>query len=303
MRKLILTALTGFAGAAAAPSLAQAVIGQPDPNSIGMQTPVTEVGERILFLYDVILVPVMVVVSLFVLALMIWIILRYNKHANKTPRKFSHNTTIEVLWTLIPVLILVAIARYSFPEVYHQVRVPTPDVTVKATSAQWSWTYSYPEHGDFEFTSNPYSLDPDVTRAAGLPAYLATTAPLVVPAGQTVEVLLTSDDVIHNFAVPSFGVRIDTIPGRLNHTWFKVDRPGTYYGQCSELCGARHSNMPIEVKVVPQAEFNSWIREQQALYGIEIGLGLDEDAPRLADAASQTEPVEITSAAPAAALR
>lgn len=287
MRRFLLAFLVSLLGAGALTGAAHAAIGQPVPDGLGLQTPVTEVAEGIVWFHDVIVLPVMVVVSLFVLALMAWIIVRYNKHANKNPKKFSHNTTLEVVWTLVPVLILVGISYYSFPELYRQLRVPEPDLTVKAIGNQWYWEYEYPEQGltDANAAAIVSNMVPeDEARAAGLPAYLAVDNPLVVPVGAVVEVQVTAKDVIHNWAVPSFGVRIDTIPGRLNHTWFKVDRPGIYYGQCSELCGARHAYMPIQVNVVSEAEFEAYVRGRQAEFGVQVGLGLDEDETDFAEA-------------------
>jgi cytochrome c oxidase subunit 2 len=200
---------------------------------------------------------VMVGISLLVLALLLWCVVRFNAKANPTPARFTHNTTVEVLWTVGPVLILLTIAIFSFRLLFDYHDMPKPDVTVKATGYQWYWGYAYPDQKIDEYTSN--ILPQDKANAAGVPWMLATTAPLVVPVNKTVHVLVVGADVIHSFSVPAFGIKIDAVPGRTNDTWFKATQTGTFYGQCSQLCGTDHSFMPIEVKVVSQADFDAWV--------------------------------------------
>jgi cytochrome c oxidase subunit 2 len=193
----------------------------------------------------------------FVLILLLWVVFRYNRRANPVPSRTSHNTTIEIIWTVAPVLILLAIAVPSIKLLAAQYSSPKPDITVKVIGHQWYWSYQYPDDGDFEVVSNILTEDQD--KAKGEPRQLGVDNRMVVPAGAVVKVITTSDDVIHSFAVPAFWVKMDAVPGRLNETWFKVDRPGLYYGQCSELCGARHSGMPIAVEVVTRPQFAQWV--------------------------------------------
>ena len=247
-------AMTAFWGASA---LAEDLIGQPTPGGIAMQPGVTALKHDAIFFHDAILLPIITVITLFVMGLLGWCIVRYNKRANPTPARWSHNTAVEVTWTLVPVLILVFIAIFSFKLLFAYHDMPKPDVTVKATGYQWYWGYEYPDQKIPEFVSN--ILPEDQAKAKGVPYRLAATQPLVVPVNKTVQVLTTGADVIHAWAVPAFGVIMDAIPGRVNQTWFKAERIGTYYGSCRELCGVDHAFMPIEVRVVSQADFNAWV--------------------------------------------
>ena len=239
-------------------------IGVPD-GRLGLQDQVTELGQQAASFHDNWLLTLCVIISLFVLALLVYTILRYRRGANPTPSRTSHNTLIEVIWTLAPVLILVAIAIPSIRLIRAQYNPPPADLTVKVIGNQWYWTYQYPDNGGFEIVSNMLKEQADVkggeryrTDADG-PPLLAVDERLVIPAGKVVKFIVTSNDVIHAFAVPAFWTKIDANPGRLNETWVKVDRPGVYFGQCSELCGARHGYMPIAVEVVPEATFNAWL--------------------------------------------
>jgi cytochrome c oxidase subunit 2 len=231
-------------------------MGQPVPGAVGLQAGVTELRDDAQWFHDVILLPMCILISLLVLALLTWCIVRFNKKANPTPARFSHNTTIEIIWTVVPVLILMLIAVFSFRLLgkYHD--MPKPDVTVKAVGYQWNWGYEYPDQGIGEYISNV--LPEEEAKAKGVPFRLAATEPLVVPVNRVVRVLTTGADVIHAFGVPAFGIVIDAIPGRTNETWFKATQTGTYYGQCRELCGVDHAFMPIEVRVVTDAEFDAW---------------------------------------------
>ncbi len=228
-----------------------------------MQSAASPVMERIESFHTM-LVWIIVAISLFVLALLVWIVIRYRAGANPVPSKTHHNTLLEVAWTLIPVLILVAIAIPSFRLLYFEADMPHPDMTIKAIGKQWFWTYEYSSYGAFQYDS--IGLSDDAAKKAGEPRLLGVDNVVVVPVNKVVEVLTTGADVIHAWALPQMGVKIDAIPGRINSTWFKATRTGTFYGQCSELCGARHSMMPIEVKVVTQAEFDAWVAGARKKY-------------------------------------
>ena len=239
-------------------------IGVPDGRK-GLQDQVTEIGHEAATFHDNWLLLLCVVISIFVLGLLVWTMVRYRRAANPTPSRNSHNTTIEVIWTLVPVLILVAIAIPSIRLLRHQYSPPPADLTVKVIGNQWYWTYQYPENGDFEIVSNMLKEQKDAkpgerfrTDVDG-PPLLAVDERLVIPAGKVVKFIVTSNDVIHAFWIPAFWNKIDANPGRLNEMWVKVDRPGVYFGQCTELCGARHAYMPIAVEVVPEAKFAQWI--------------------------------------------
>jgi cytochrome c oxidase subunit 2 len=248
------SALAAFATAASA---AEELVGQPTDGAINFQPGVTPLRHDAIFFHNAILLPIITFISLFVLGLLLWCMVRYNKRANPVPAKWSHNTRIEIIWTLFPVLILVVIAVFSFRLLFEYHDMPKPYMTIKATGYQWYWGYEYPDKKIPEYISN--ILPEDKAKAKGVPYRLAATEPLVVPVNQVVRVLVTGADVIHAFAVPSFGIITDAVPGRVNETWFKVEKEGTYYGQCRELCGVDHAFMPIEVKVVSQPEFDAWV--------------------------------------------
>jgi cytochrome c oxidase subunit 2 len=233
-----------------------ATVGQPT-GAMGFQPQVTPIGQEALWFHNVILMPLITAISVFVLALLLYVMIRFRRSANPVPSRTTHNTTLEVVWTLVPVLILVAIAVPSIRLLAHQYSPPKADLTVKATGNQWYWTYTYPDHGGFEIVSN--GLKDEDAKARGEPRLLAVDERMVVPQGATVKVIVTAADVIHSWGVPAFWAKIDAVPGRLNETWFKTDKPGVYYGQCFELCGARHAYMPIAVEVLPPAQFAAWI--------------------------------------------
>jgi len=256
------------AAPAAAPSIEYAApsvgIGVPDGRK-GIQEQVTEVGRDAAAFHNGPLLIMCAAISIFVLILLGLTMVKYRRSANPIPSRTSHNTVIEVIWTVVPVLILVAIAIPSIRLISKQYSPPPADVTIKAIGNQWYWTYQYPDNGGFEIVSNMLKEKGEVpagqrsrTDADG-PRLLAADERLVIPAGKVVKFIITSADVIHSFAVPAFWTKMDATPGRLNETWVKVDRPGVYFGQCSELCGARHGFMPIAVEVVPEATFNAWI--------------------------------------------
>jgi cytochrome c oxidase subunit 2 len=236
---------------------------QPEPMGLGLQKPASPVMADIHFFHDWVLLPIITAISLFVLGLLIWIIVRYNAKANPVPAKFTHNTTLEIIWTAIPVAILVVISLFSFPLLYKEDQTPAKfDLTLKVTGHQWYWSYEYPDQDGLSFDSN--MLTREDAQAAGKPALLAVDNATVVPVGKVVRLQITASDVIHSWAMPAMGVKMDAVPGRLNEAWFKADRVGTYYGQCSEICGIRHAFMPIELRVVTQAEFDAWVAGQQS---------------------------------------
>lgn len=266
--------------------------GQPTNGQMGLQPGVTELKHDVTWFYNWLLFPIITVICLLVLALLLWIVLRYNKKANPTPAKFSHNTLIEIIWTAVPVVILVIIACVSLPLLKKFNDMPTPDVVVKATGNQWFWTYDYPELGvtDVESRLLPEAADLEKSKKAGVLYLLATDNKLVVPVNKVVHVQTTAADVMHAFAVPAFGIKIDAVPGRLNNTWFKAERIGTYYGQCSELCGKDHAYMPIEVQVVSEADFDAYIikagGKTRAMLAAEAAASAQAEAAAAATAAA-----------------
>jgi cytochrome c oxidase subunit 2 len=243
-------------------------IGMPQPGAIGIEEQVTPIGHEAEHFHNVWLMPLITVISAFVLALLLWTMIRYRRGANPTPSRNSHNTMIEVIWTLVPVLILVSIAIPSIRLLRHQYTPPPADLTVKVTGHQWYWSYEYPDYG-VSFDSNILKEKGDPTLKPGDryrtdndgPPLLAADERMVLPAGKVVKFIITADDVIHSFSVPAFWTKLDANPGQLNETWVKVDadKAGVYFGQCSELCGARHGFMPINVEVVTPAQFQQWI--------------------------------------------
>lgn len=250
-----LAASVVFAGHA----LAEDLLGQPTPGAIDLQPAASELKHHAIWFHNVILLPIITAITLLVLGLLIWIIVRYNKKANPVPAKFSHNTTIEVIWTLVPVLILMVIAIFSFRLLFHYNDMPKPYMTVKATGYQWYWGYEYPDQKISEIVSLP--LTKEQADAKKVPYLLAADNAMVVPVGQVIRVQVTGADVIHAFALPAFGLKTDAIPGRLNETWFKADREGIFYGQCSFICGQNHAFMPIAIRVVSQERYTAWLAE------------------------------------------
>ena len=235
----------------------QAIAGGPAENwQIGFQEAVTPVMHEIVWFHNQLLLPLTIVISLFVGALMVYVMIRFSRRANPVPSKTTHHTMLEVAWTLIPVLILVAILPYSFRLLYMQREIPPADITIKATGNQWYWTYEYPDHDNFIFDS--LMIEEEDLKEGQL-RLLAVDNEVVVPVGQVVRMIVTASDVIHNWAMPAFGVKMDAVPGRLNETWFMAEQTGVYYGQCSELCGIRHAFMPIAVRVVSEADFAIWV--------------------------------------------
>jgi cytochrome c oxidase subunit 2 len=247
--------LTGLAGGVLAGSSVWAA--QPEPWKYGLQEAVTPVMAEIAWFHNI-LFWIITVITLFVLVLLVIIIVKFNAKANPVPSKTTHNTLIEIAWTIIPVLILVGIAIPSFRILFEQLDLPKADLTIKATGKQWFWNYTYPDNGPFEFDS---VMVPEKDLKAGQLRLLAVDNEVVVPIDKVVRVQVIGADVIHAFAVPAFGIKIDAIPGRLNETWFKATKEGVYYGQCSELCGKDHAFMPIAVRVVSEQAFATWLAD------------------------------------------
>lgn len=277
-----LAALLG--GTASAGSALASAAGQPTPWQIDLQTPVTAVARQMKD-FDTLLLIIIIAISAFVLALLVYALWRYNENANPTPAKFSHNTLIEVIWTVVPLLILVVIAIPSFRLLYAQYEFPKADVTIKATGKQWYWSYQYPDHGDFNFDS---LMVEDGELKPGQPRLLAVDNEIVVPVNKVVHVLITSSDVIHSWTIPSFGVKMDAVPGRVTRAWFKAEQTGVFYGQCSELCGSRHAFMPIAVRVVTDQEFAEWVEKAKK----QFASAEDGTPPSMAAEAVSSDPVK-----------
>lgn len=256
MRLLTAFALTALTWAMTSDgALAAPVYGQPTDGALGFQPGVTPIMDRVNDFHNLMLW-IIIPITLLVMGLLAYVMIRYRRSANPEPKKFSHNTTIEVIWTGVPILILIFISFFSFPILYFQDEIPESEFTIKAVGYQWYWGYEYPDHGIEEYAS---TMVPEADLRPDQPRNLAVDQPIVIPVNTTVRLQVTAGDVIHNWAMPAFGSKMDAIPGRINETWFRVDREGVYYGQCSELCGIRHAFMPIEVHVVSQDVFDRWI--------------------------------------------
>ncbi|HUO23966.1 MAG TPA: cytochrome c oxidase subunit II [Caulobacteraceae bacterium] len=285
----------------AAQARADELLGQPTPGAIDLQRSASPLRDDVMFFHNDILLPIITLIVLFVLALLLICIVKFNKRANPTPARWSHNTVIEVIWTGVPVLILMFIAIFSFKLLFKYHDMPQPYMTVKATGYQWYWGYAYPDQKIDEITS---TITPEAKTTPEL-YRLAADNPMVVPVGQVVRVLVTGADVIHSFSVPAFGVKIDAIPGRVNETWFKAEQTGQFYGQCSQLCGINHAFMPIQVNVVSQADFNAWVASKQpkpAVAAPALTPAAAPAAPTPAKTAVQTNAVPGAAAKPAVAL-
>src|SRR3954471_78854 len=254
-RHLLGLAVAGLTWAAGGAAFAE--LGQPAPWEWTLQQSASPVMDNIVWFHNFLFV-LITVITLFVLALLIIVVVKFNAKANPVPSRTTHHTLIEVAWTLIPVLILVGIAVPSFRLLFLQLDVPKADLTIKVTGKQWYWSYAYPDHGKFEFDS---LLVQDKK-----PRLLGVDNEMVVPVNKIVRIQTTGADVIHSFAVPAFGIKVDAIPGRLNETWFKATKLGMFYGQCSELCGKDHAFMPIAVRVVNDQEFTAWVEGAKKKY-------------------------------------
>lgn len=254
-------AVSAFIAAALTATPAFATLGQPVPGGMGLQEAASPMKERMHWFHDSLMMPIITGISLFVLALLLIVIVRFNAKANPVPSKVTHNTMLEAVWTLIPVLILIIVAIPSLKMLYYVDRTTEAEMTIKAIGNQWYWSYEYPDNG-ISFSANIVP-DKDINKDQGQVRLLSTDNPVVLPIDTNIKILTAATDVIHSWAVPAFGVKMDAVPGRLNETWVKIDKTGTFYGQCSQLCGQNHAYMPIEVKAVSKAEFANWVHAQK----------------------------------------
>ena len=232
---------------------------------IDLQNPVTEVAKDVYSMHAFVTI-VMAIITLFVLGLIIWVCYKYSASKNKNPSKTVHNTLIEILWTAIPVLILVVIAVPSFKLLYKQDVIPEPDLTIKAIGYQWYWGYEYPDNGNFTYEAFMLQSEEELEEDKPFKRMLTTDTKVVVPVNKIIRMQVTAADVLHSWAIPAFSVKTDAVPGRLNETWFKAEKTGIYYGMCSELCGVNHQSMPIEIHVVTQENFDIWVEEAKTKY-------------------------------------
>lgn len=249
MRRTILAALIFFGSAGTV------LAGAPEPWQMGLQTAASPTMVSITEFHNLLLV-IISYISVFVMALLLFVLVRFNAKRNPVPTKTTHNTMIEVLWTAVPVMILVIIAIPSFKLLYFMDHTTEPDMTLKVIGHQWYWSYEYPDHGNFTFDASMTFTEDLEDKSLRM---MATDNNVVLPVGKKIRLLLTADDVLHAWGVPALGVKLDTVPGRLNETWVEIDRPGMYYGFCSELCGVNHSYMPIAISAVSEDEFNAWV--------------------------------------------
>lgn len=257
-----LLALTGLA----TPALAD----YPHEWGLNLQKPAGLLSHQIYDFHHLLLIIITGIV-LFVLGLLIYVVLRFNAKANPVPSKTTHNTLLEVVWTVIPVVILIVIAVPSFKVLFSQGRIPAAEMTLKVTGYQWYWGYEYPDQGGISFTANMIP-EAEIDPAKGQKRLLETDNEVVVPVDTVIRVQVTAADVIHSWTVPAFGVKKDAVPGRLNEAWFKVSEPGVYYGQCSEICGTNHAYMPIKVHAVTKAEFAKWVADAKTKFGANTPL-------------------------------
>lgn len=248
---------------AAGSARAQDVIGAPQPMQLGLQPAATSIAEDLHHFHNWVLMPIITIITIFVMLLLLWVMIRYNAKRNPVPSKTTHNTVIEVLWTVIPILILIGISVPSFKLLYKQLDIPQTDLTIRAIGKQWYWTYEYPDDGKFTFDAN--MIEDDKIQAGQL-RLLDTDNEVVLPVGKNIRIQITAADVIHAWTVPAFGIKHDAVPGRVNESWFNIDRPGIYYGQCSELCGTKHAFMPIKIRAVTPEEYAAWLAEAKAKY-------------------------------------
>ncbi|WP_067734938.1 cytochrome c oxidase subunit II [Novosphingobium naphthalenivorans] len=245
-------------------------VGMPVPEGIGLQDQYSKIGEYGAWIHNDVLLPIITIITLLVLVLLIVVMVRFNRRANPVASKTSHNTVIEVIWTLVPVLILIGIAVPSIDLIAKQYKpAPKGALTIKVTGNQWFWTYGYPDNGDFEVVSNMLNVPGQPTINNGVrevgsepwdgPSHLEVDNRMVVPAGEPIRLQVTAADVIHSFAVPSLWFKLDAVPGRINEKVLMIEKPGVYYGQCSELCGAKHGYMPIAVEALPRDKYDAWV--------------------------------------------
>jgi len=283
---LLLLTTAGATLAQTAQGGASAMIGAPQPWGMGLQASGGPVKDAISS-FNSLVFWIIVLITIFVAALLVWVVVKYRAAANPKPSRTSHNTALEIAWTVVPVLILVVIAIPSFRLIYYQDRAVDADMTINVQGRQWYWHYAYPDHGSFTFDSYPVQ-DADI--GPGQIRNLSVDNPLVIPVGASIRILTTGQDVIHSFFVPSLGVQKYTIPGRTLETWIRADRPGVYYGQCNQICGVNHWFMPIEVRAVPREEFNAWAEQARTRFA----QGLPPGPPPSALAERQPAPAATT---------
>ena len=274
-------ALLAF-GAGAALAQQAPMVGAPVPWGMGLQASGGPIKDAISS-FNTLVFWLMVAITIFVFLLLVYVVWRFRASANPNPSQTSHNTPLEIAWTVVPVLILLVIAIPSFRLIYYQDRAVDAEMTINVQGRQWYWHYAYPDHGNFTFDSYPVA-DQDIRPANGQIRGLSVDNPLVIPVGANIRILTTGQDVIHSFFVPSLGVQKYTIPGRTLETWIRADRPGVYYGQCNQICGVNHWFMPIVVKAVPQAEFDAWVASARTRFARQDAPA----APALAEAAEDT---------------
>ena len=271
-------------------AMAQTVIdglpvrGAPHPEGIALQIASTSLADEAHWIDHMVLI-IIGIITAFVCALLLWVILRYNRRVNQTPARFTHNSPLEVAWTILPIFILIFIGSFTVPALFRQQIMPQADVTIKITGYQWYWGYEYPDHG-VEFSS--YLLQPDELEAHGYDQsfnLLAVDEPMVVPVGRNVVIQVTGADVIHSWTIPAFSVKQDAVPGRLAQAWFNVEEPGIYFGQCSELCGQGHAYMPIEIRAVSEEDYIAWLQSHGAT-NLAAAPGYTEAATQLASASN-----------------
>lgn len=251
----LFTAIVMFSSGAA-----MADAGQPVPKGMYFQDAVTSSADRI-HDFHLQLMYIITAITIFVFLLLVYVVLRFNKRANPTPSKVTHHVLLEIIWTVVPVAILIFISVHSFRVLYTNDKIEKPEMTLKITGNQWNWGYEYPDHDGISFTS---SMVPEKELKADQVRLLSTDNIVVLPVETNIQILVTASDVIHSWTVPSFGVKIDAVPGRTNETWFRINKPGRYFGQCSEICGKDHAFMPIEIHAVSKADFAAWVEKTKA---------------------------------------
>jgi cytochrome c oxidase subunit 2 len=279
IRRYIFRAVAAAGGAFWAGAALANGLGHADPGQIGFQEPVTPIAKEIENFHNYLLMPIITLISIFVLGLLFYVMWRFNEKVNPIPSKTTHNTLIEVLWTIIPVAILVVIAIPSFRLLTHELVAPPADVTIKVTASQWYWHYDYPKDqgGGISFDSN-IKKDEELKPENGDIRLLSVDNEAVVPVNKVIALQVTAADVIHSFIVQSFGARVDAVPGRLNETWFKADREGVYYGQCSKLCGKDHAFMPIVFRVVSDEKYQAWLVDAKKKFAAAASSAIFADA-------------------------
>jgi cytochrome c oxidase subunit 2 len=258
-----------------------ATAAEPKNWQLGFQEAATPTMEKIDVFHDFVTI-IATVIAVFVMVLLLIVIFRFNEKSNPTPTTTTHHLPLEIAWTVIPIIILVVMAIPSFKLMYFADRVDNPDMTLKIIGRQWYWSYEYPDHGNFTFDANILSEE-DLAKDSSLKRNMDTDERVVLPVGKKIQLLMTASDVLHNWGVPAFGIKLDTVPGRLNETWVQINKPGVYYGFCSELCGVNHAYMPITVEAVSPEAFEKWVKQAQKKYAKVDGTPPSVDVAKIAD--------------------